>query len=186
MALAGFAIRPLALLVVFERAILGQEQGASVEWDPADSGGMNLTWQGVLGGLLFALACGGAWKLLTWFLESRRTRIRWRRVRYWWPTAMLVWGWIMFGLFARNESPGWLFSALFVVFGLMSFPGLILTAAIVGPFDQLAPWLRALTGSIVMWVGWYLMVRLAEWRAWTNAPISLHLADDDRAGSGES
>ena len=157
-----------------------------MEWDPADSGGMNLTWQGVLGGLLFALACGGAWKLLTWFLESRRTRIRWRRVRYWWPTAMLVWGWIMLGLLARNESPGWLFSALFVVFGLMSFPGLILTAAIVGPFDQLAPWLRALTGSIVMWVGWYLMVRLAEWRAWTNAPISLHLADDDRAGSGES
>ena len=164
-----------------ERAARCQEE---VGFDvPTDAGGTNLTWQGVLYLLLFAAACGGGWKLLIWFLESRRERIRWRRVRCWWPAAMVAWGWIMFGLGTLNVRPEWLFVPLCVMFVIVNLPALILTGIILQLFPEPAGWLSATVGSIAIWVGGYIMVRLAKWRAWANAPTSLHLADSDLHGS---
>jgi hypothetical protein len=37
---------------------------------------------------------------------------------------------------------------------------------------------RLAAGSLVFWGAWHLVVRLAEWRAWSNIPVSLELSGD--------
>ncbi len=158
---------------------LAHAQDGSIAFNPRETGELTLNWQTVAVGLLFSLGCYGLWRLLIWFLETRRARIEWRRVQYWWPTAMVLWGWIVVALFARNESSSWLFNAHFWVFSVVNFPVLLLVAAVLEVLHQPSSWQRLLVGSIAMWVGWHLLVRLAEWRAWINAPISLNLAENN-------
>src|SRR4051812_48724417 len=113
-----------------------------------------------------------------WLSESRREAINWAKVRIWWPTAMLGWGLVLLALFARNESTGPVFDAVLLVFGLLNFPALLVVGMLVGLFrDTLhqGTGLQLLVGSLAMWSGDYLVVRLAEWRDWLNVPVSLHL-----------
>jgi hypothetical protein len=141
----------------------------------------------VLAGLLLALGFVGVWKFMTWQLENRRSTIRWSKVRFWWPTTMLLWGWGMLAMFTKSESWGWLFDALAFLFGLLNFPAMVPVVVVVGILRdsfQLPP-LAIVLGSTTMWAGNYLIVRLAEWRAWSNAPIALHLVDGD-TGPGKS
>jgi hypothetical protein len=57
-----------------------------------------MTWKTVLIGLLLALACVALWKVLMWLLESRLSAINWPKVRLWWPTALLVCGWVVLAM----------------------------------------------------------------------------------------
>ena len=179
---AKIVVRVLGLVVLMGRAVHGQEQ-STFTLDPWETGELTLDWKTVLIGLLLALACCGLWKLFMWFLESRRTVINWPKVRIWWPTSMLAWGWVMMAMFTKNESWGWVFDAVLVVYGVLNFPGLLVAAAILESLGQPAIWLRILVGSLAFWSGDYLLVRLAEWRAWINIPLSLHLADEDNRSS---
>jgi len=140
---------------------------------------LNLNCQNVLIGLLLALACCGLWRLLIWFLEGMRAAINWTKARLLWPTAMLVWGWMMLGLFFQRESWGWAFDAVLFSFGLINFPVLVVVGVLLELFNQPAVWVQILVGSAAMWAGNYFLVRLAEWRAWTNVPVSLHIAEDE-------
>jgi O-antigen/teichoic acid export membrane protein len=172
-------VKNLGLLALLGCALFGQE-GEVVGWDPRETGELTLDWKTLLIGLLLALACCGLWKLLMWLLESRRAAVNWTKVRIWWPTAMLVWGWVLLALFARNESWGSAFDAVLFVFGLLNFPVLVVVGMLVGLLNQTvhpAVWVQLLVGSLTMWSGDYLLVRLAEWRAWINVPVSLHLSD---------
>jgi hypothetical protein len=178
-----FLVNTLGLLALPGSALFGQE-GEVVEWDPRETGELTLNWKTVLIGLLLALACCGVWKLLMWILESRRDAINWARVRIWWPTAMLAWGLVLLAMFARNESWGPAFDAVLLVFGLLNFPVLFVVGMLAGLLNETvhpAIGVQLLVGSMAMWSGDYFLVRLAEWRAWANAPVSLHLSDPPAA-----
>lgn len=170
-------VKTIAVMLLSGRAVFGQD--GVVEWDPRETGELTFTWKTVLIALLLALACCGLWKLLMWWLESRRAAINWPKVRLWWPAAMLGWGWVILAMFTKRESWGWVFDATLGVFGVLNFPALLLVAAILESVDQPAIWVRVLIGSSGMWATNYLMVRLAEWRAWINVPVSLQLLDAD-------
>ena len=172
---AEVVFRTIGLLVFFGRAVHGQDE-STVTWNPRETGELRLTWETVLIGLLMALACCGLWKLLMWFLESRRSAVNWTKVRLWWPTAMLAWGWVMLAMFNRSESWGWVFDAIGIAFAVLNFPALIVAAAILESFGTPSVWLRIAVGSLAVWGGGYLLVRLAEWRAWINVPTSLNLS----------
>lgn len=172
---ARLPVWPVAALLFAGCSASAQEP--DVGWDPRETGQLTLSWQTVLIGLLMALACGGIWKLLMWFLESRRSSINWPRARLLWPTAMLAWGLVILAMFAKIESGGWAADAITGVFAVVNFPALILAAGILELFRQPPGWFRILVGSSAVWGGNYLIVRLAEWRAWLNVSTSLHLVD---------
>jgi hypothetical protein len=69
------------------------------------------------------------------------------------------------------------FDAVLILFSLLNFPAMLVVAVILGLLDPTAVWLRLLIGSFAMWSGNYLVVRLAEWRAWAHIPIELHLLE---------
>jgi hypothetical protein len=171
---------PLAIgvLLVSGRAALGQD-GEVVAWDPRETGELTLSWQTVLIGLALALACCGLWRLFIWFLESRRPVV-WTRARIWWPTAMVVWGWVVLVMFSKSESWGWGFDAILAIYAVVNFPALIVVAAVLESSGHLAAWQRVAIGSPVMWVCCYLLVRLAEWRAYINVPTVLNMAGKPR------
>jgi len=154
-----------------------------VEFDFIETGGLPVYW------IIFIVTplLGLGWRLFIGFLESRRAWIPWRRIQYWWPTAMLVWGWIVAALVVRNECSEWLCDAFVSVFGVLNLPVLLVVAAVFGVLQQAGSWERLLAGSVAMWGTWHLLLRLAEWRAWINAPISVHNAgSDSRSISDES
>lgn len=162
--------------MTFCRVVRSQDS-STVTWDPRETGELTLNWNTALIGLLLALTCGGLWKLLMSLLEARRAVINWPRARIWWPTAMLAWGWLILAMFSRSESWGWAFDAVGILFAVLNFPALIIAAAILESFGQPTIWLRISVGSLAVWCAAYLVVRIAEWRAWINVPTSLHLAD---------
>ena len=45
------------------------QEGAFVDFDPRETGELNLNFATVLIGLMLALGCIGGWKLLMWQLE---------------------------------------------------------------------------------------------------------------------
>ena len=166
------------LLILTAWTLMGQE-GAGVRWDPRETGELDLNWKMFLVGFLLALACCGLWKLLMSQLERNRATVNWNKARLWWPTAMLVWGLVMLALLARGAS-GAALEVIFFVFGVLNFPVLVTILVLLGFVDQAiqpAIWLKILTSSLMLWGGNYFLVRLAEWRAWKNEPVSLRLAD---------
>jgi hypothetical protein len=173
---AEIVARILGVFVLMGRSAHGQEQ-ANITFDLSETGELTLDWKTVLIGLLLALACCGLWRLFIRLLESRRAVISWPKARIWWPTAMLAWGLLMLAMFNKSESWGWAFDAILVVFGVLNFPALLVAAMILESLGQPTAWLRILVGSLAFWSAHYLLVRLAEWRAWINIPLSLHLAN---------
>jgi len=80
---------------------------------------------------------------------------------------------------------GPVFDAVFLVFGLLNLPVLVAVGMLVGLLNETvqAPlWVQLVAGSLTMWNGGYLLARLAEWRAWLNVPVSLHLVDPSDSG----
>jgi len=171
-------VRGFGLLILTGWTLMGQE-GSGVGWGPHETGELDLNWKTLLVGFLLALACCGLWKLLMWLLERNRAAVNWNKARLWWPTAMLVWGLAMLALLARGAS-GSALEAVFFVFGVLNFPVLVTILVLLGFVDQAiqpAIWLKILASSLMLWSGNYFLVRLAEWRAWKNEPVSLHLAN---------
>jgi hypothetical protein len=175
------AIRFIVILFAAVRVLHGQ--GEEPAWDPHESGGLTLGWLTTLLGILAALGFCGLWRLFIWFLESKRSRINWRADRYWWPTAMLVWTWMMAVLDAGGGSGGVVFDAILLIYALVNLPGLIVVVPVLDLCGRLAAWPRWIAGSIGMWATSYVIVHLAEWRAWINTPISLHIGDKEAGTS---
>jgi hypothetical protein len=92
---------------------------------------------------------------------------------------MLGWGWVTLGVATLSRWEGWALDALLCVFALVNLPAMLIGGLVLGLLNLPALWMRALIGSLAMWAVNYLMVRLAEWRAWSNARISLSIAADD-------
>jgi len=140
-------------------------QQDKLPWDSGETGELPLSWQTVLVVLLFALACYGCWRLLVWFMKKSHRTMNWRRARLWWPTAMLGWGWVTLALFLRSEERGTAFDVASSIFAFVNLPALVLAGGLFELLGHMSPRLRVLIGSAILWWTWYLIVRLAEWRA---------------------
>ena len=139
-----------------------------------------VTTEDALNLLLVALALVGVWKLLVWFLESRRESFNWEKARLWWPAGMTFLGWAMLGLVNHGESFQPVSGVVLSVFVLLNLPPLLIVAMMVRLLDNTfhAPlWAQLVAGSMTMWSSEYLLVRLAEWRAWSNMPVVLRLGE---------
>jgi hypothetical protein len=168
-------VKTVGLLALMCFASFGQE---GVKWDPRETGELSLSWKTALIGLA-AIAYCGLWKLVMWLLVSKRSAGNWKKVQLWWPAAMLVWAWTL-ALLNRWDSAGLAWVAVMAMFGLLNFPVLLVMGPLIGVLDQAfhqAVWVNLLLGSLTIWGGNYLLVRLAEWRIGEKVPVSLHLAD---------
>jgi hypothetical protein len=172
------SLRILGLLGL-SGCLLGQDD-TGIGWDPPDREGLMVTSEDALNLLLVALAFVGLWKLLVWFLENRRESFNWEKARLWWPTGMVFLGWAMLGLVNRGESFQPVSGVVLLAFVLLNLPPLLTVAMMVRLLDDTfhAPlWAQLVAGSLTMWSGEYLLVRFAEWRAWSNVPVLLRLAE---------
>ncbi len=124
-------------------------------------------WQsGIMGALTIVL---GYAVLLGLLLGARkltaphRASIRWKAVRYGVPTAGMV---ILTGALASKSDLMWL-----VAF-LLNLPAFLLALPIeVAMLDELNPYALA----PVLWLAWYVIVRLIETPTWRHPPLSLGL-----------
>jgi hypothetical protein len=174
---SAVALRFLGILFASVRVYYGQE--TEPRWDLSETGDMTFTWPGAIAGLLAALGFCGLWRFVVWFLETKRARINWRAVCYWWPTAMLAWGGMMTVADLAGASKGVVFNSIFLIYALVNLHALIVVVLVLGLCDQLAARPRWIIASIAMWAASHVIVRLAEWRAWINTVISLHIAGND-------
>ena len=116
--------------------------------------------------MLVAAALYGGWKAMS-VLMAREQRPGARKLlRYVWPTAMLVWSWLMliattfpvFGVF-MGKSLDFLLALFFAV----NLPGAVLgNAAVVWLIDK-PDWVKGIVGSAVVWLSWYAIIRVWEW-----------------------
>lgn len=149
-------------------------------WEPSGAD-WPFTWQLGLTGVLVTGASAAIWKLLIWFLESRRGEKHWARARIWWPSVMLLWGGLLLAAMeARNGSLGWMLEVVLLLFAAFNLPALIVTGILIrqlnGPLSPIQ-WINVLAVGLTMWVVNYFIVRLAERRVRVHAPISLRLSD---------
>jgi hypothetical protein len=163
---------------VLSHAVLTAQENAAVGWDPRETGESLLSLSTLAKVFVLGLVCYGLWRFLIWSLERRRTFIPWARLRWYLPTAMLVWGWITVTMLLLVRSEGFVFTSLLVIFCLPNILCLVPVAAVLGLAESAPNWVRLAAGSLVFWGAWHLVVRLAEWRAWSNIPVSLELSGD--------
>lgn len=163
------------------RAAAGQEHLAGDFTDVGEAQQSFFTWQLILALLAGCLALYWLWKITIRFLENRSTTIEWVKVRIGWPTAMLISGWMVLPFVLQKGSQGWAFDVMVWVYGIINLPAVALAGVVLRllyTIYDLPDWVGILVGSIAIWVGNYLMVRVAEWRAWINVPVALNLGSD--------
>lgn len=136
------------------------------------------SWQSMLMVLVVCVALCLLWKFLLKLLEAKRSTIEWHKLRIWWPTAMLISGWMVVVLVTQVESHGWFLNVIGFAFATINIPALALIGVVLGLLNEtldLPVWLRLLVGSVALWIGNYMTVRVAEWRAWIDVPVALNL-----------
>ena len=70
---------------------LRAQEDAGVSFDPRTYYPFT-SWQFLVGGALASTGLYLYWCLLKWLARRLRNRVNWKRLRYWWPTAMSVAG----------------------------------------------------------------------------------------------
>lgn len=176
----GVPLRTVVHLLWWSGVALGQENGDAT-FDLRDDA-PTPTWQDLVIWLTLGLAVFGLWRLLTWWVERRREASRWRKLRLWWPTIMLVFAWLLLALPAESGRWTWGRDAFLIAFSLVNLPGMIIDSLVLGLLDPATVWLRILIGSFAIWSGNYFVIRLAEWRARERIPIALRLLDEAQDG----
>jgi hypothetical protein len=158
-------MRPLGLVVLVTRTLAGQD-------GPQFDDMFDLpppAWQlGVRDGLLIAATYAFLYAALVGarkFVEPRRSRIPWKKLRYAIPsTGMLLLG----GAFLAGSE------LLVITATILNLPAILLAS----PFAVVAadeP--PALVVAIwpILWLAWYVIVRLLEVPTWRPKPLSLNL-----------
>jgi hypothetical protein len=148
---SGLGISPILALLFAALVLFGQD--GTVTLDPPETGVLAFSFRNIVTGFTMALIGCGGWKGLMWLFESRRSSIAWTKLRVWWPSGMLVCGWLMLSLFSRNESQGSFFDAVLFVFVLLNLPAVVAVGMLVGLMNEtfgIPIWARVTIGSIVM------------------------------------
>jgi len=153
------------------------QEDVTVNFDPRETG--EFTWQDGLLLLAACLAWYGAWRWLTRFIEKRRERIPWKRLRYTLPTAVLAVDALMVLAVQIPVQSSWLKSIVegaAMAVGVANLPIFPLVAVFSPWLGDWPVWLRAFVGAFCVWTGWHCVVRLLERRAWRDIPVSLDLS----------
>ncbi|HUS07165.1 MAG TPA: hypothetical protein VMZ52_12740 [Bryobacteraceae bacterium] len=125
---------------------------------------------------LFAIACYAAWRLLVWIVDSRKTPVPWRRVRYLLPTAMLaLLGLQVWAGNTINLSYNLATQTAAYILDVLNAPAVLAGGAV---FDLFRAWpagLKVPAAALCAWLIWYAIVRLLEYRAGTSRLLQLRL-----------
>lgn len=156
--------------LVFLASLALRQEMEGVSFDPRETGG--LTWEGGVAGVLFWLAVYGVWRLLGWWLESRRARIRWAALRRWLPPMMCAMACASLGAARLWPDEG---EPVFLAVVLVNLPALLLLLPLNWLLDSAPQWLRAGLLLIGSWPAWYVVVRIMEWRAGARELVTLRL-----------
>jgi hypothetical protein len=135
-----------------------------------------ITWTAALIWLGIGLACCAFCRMFLRLLERKRDAINWRILRLWWPTIMLICGWILALLISLGQEGSWL-EVVGGIFVLVNLPAWLILAVMIEILGlvHLPVWINILVCSVTLWGGDYLFICWAERRAWSNVPLSLHL-----------
>lgn len=125
--------------------------------------------------MLVAAAFYGGWKLVSLLIlrEQRRSR---KQLRYLWPTAMLIWCWFMLWATSFPSSSQWMgksLDLLLILFFVINLPGAVVGNGVLGILIDWPGPAKATVASVVVWLLWYGIIRLWEWRRARSAPLNV-------------
>ena len=128
---------------------------------------------------VIAAGCYLYWRLAGWLINKLRGRVNWRRLQYWWPTAMLA----SIGLlilaepWARGEIAEDALAVLCVAWILLNIPvaPVLLLIATLTDGTGWTGWNAALPAAALFWAGWHWIIRLAQWCVRETAAASLSI-----------
>lgn len=116
--------------------------------------------------MLVAAALYGGWKAISLRIAHEQQPDARKLLRYIWPSAMLLWSWLMliattfpvFGVFMGKSL-----DLLLALFFAVNLPGAVLGNAMLGLLINQPDWEKGLAGSAVVWLSWYAIIRVWEW-----------------------
>ena len=121
--------------------------------------------------MLIAAAFYGGWKGLSVLVARERDRAR-KLLRYWWPTAMVAWSWLMLLATSFPSASAWLgqgLDVLLILFFAINFVGAIIGNGLLTTFIDWNPWAKGAVASVTVWLIWYGIIRGWEWWSGRNA-----------------
>ena len=115
------------------------------------------------------------WWAFSWWIrrpmESRGRRWFW----LWWPSAMLAWGALLFGVHWQLTEK--IVTALAVPFFMVNLPVILplnfASQGLESVFGTPSRWLS----GVILWLSWYAIIRIMERRERLKTPVSLSLSD---------
>ena len=126
----------------------------------------------IIGAFIGALACYGCWRWLA-YLIAREASARRTILRYWWPTAMLVWSWFMLWSAAFPGASGWLGFArdpLTIAFFGVNLPQAAIGNGLLGILIDAPGVVQGGIASAAVWLLWYAVIRVWQWRRESGGP----------------
>jgi hypothetical protein len=129
----------------------------------------------IAGAFVGALACYGSWRWLA-HLVAREVAARRTVLRYWWPTAMLGWSWLMLWAASFPGSSQWLGYArdpLFIAFFGVNLPQAVVGNGLLGILINASDVVKGGVASAAVWLLWYGAIRIWERRKISNADAGL-------------
>ena len=131
----------------------------------------------IAGAFVGALACYACWRWLA-HLIARETAAGRRILRYWWPTAMLAWGWFMLWSSSFPGSSNWLGftrDPLTIAFFGVNLPQAAIGNGLLGLLIDAPGLVRGSVASASVWLLWYAVIRVWQWRRASTGPALPHI-----------
>ena len=131
-----------------------------------------MSWQDIVYSMLLAAALYGGWKGVSLLVARERSSSR-KLLRYLWPTAMVAWCWFMLWATSFPSSSRWMgkgLNVLLILFFAIDFPGAVAGNGLLGVLIDWPSSAKATVASVAVWLLWYGIIRVWEWRKGQNVP----------------
>ena len=172
----SFPTRRRTLLLLLEFLLFAF--GIACKQRPVEDGpvGFDITEFGptgdelLVGLILFCLILAPAGWFVVWLTGRSLRDSTWKLIRYGWPTLMAAWVWLIFS----HPSASVAREVITVAFMMVNFPVIVFGFLMM---DALGPSSQGVDSSlpIVVWLCWYLIVRLLERYARGKTLVALNL-----------
>lgn len=116
--------------------------------------------------MLVAAALYGGWEGVSLLVARERGSSR-KLLRYLWPTAMLAWCWFMLWATSFPSSSRWMgksLDLLLILFFAIDLPGAVVGNGLLGVLIDWPGPAKGAVASVAVWLLWYGIIRLWEWR----------------------
>lgn len=126
----------------------------------------------IAGAFIGALACYACWRWLA-YLVAREAAARRTILRYWWPTAMLTWSWLMLWATSFPGSSKWLGfvrDPLSIAFFGVNLPQAVIGNALLALLIDAPGAVQGIVASAAVWLLWYAVIRVWQWRRESRGP----------------